>query len=358
MKRTATILCLTLGLLALLDFGVGQVLGWAERSGRLGSLVQYFEYGRSVPGKLARWQDRPGTPGNLMDVAWRPEMIARSAVEFEAEAPTTQPVIRGYGMSFVNNILQSAATQDPGLILDLHSGPAAPPNFTYALFEEDRDNRRAGDVAVLGILSSSVPAMGALSNSTWMFEQPAPFTYPVYYLEENGLRRVEPLVSSQDSFHALRLDPATRAAWQDQLKSEDHFHALATFGVPSLDASPFVRLARRSLATSHVQSTQQDILRSGAYPYGEVLRRMVVTFAQTARSDRQRPVIFLIQTRDATDADLLEILKPVLEAQDIPYLATVEHFDPRDPSGFLGDGHYKPQIDQRFARAFVDLITP
>ena len=208
MKRTATILCLTLGLLALLDFGVGQVLGWAERSGRLGSLVQYFEYGRSVPGKLARWQDRPGTPGNLMDVAWRPEMIARSAVEFEAEASTAQPVIRGYGMSFVNNILQSAATQDPGLILDLHSGPAAPPNFTYALFEEDRDNRRAGDVAVLGILSSSVPAMGALSNSTWMFEQPAPFTYPVYYPKENGLRRVEPLVSSQDSFHALRLDPA------------------------------------------------------------------------------------------------------------------------------------------------------
>ena len=85
---------------------------------------------------------------------------------------------------------------------------------------------------------------------------------------------------------------------------------------------------------------------------------MGVAFAQTARSDRQRPVIFLIQTRDAMDADLLEILKPVLEAQDIPYLATVEHFDPRDPSGFLGDGHYKPQIDQRFARAFVDLITP
>jgi hypothetical protein len=357
MKRTAAILCLTLGLLAVLDFGVAQALGWAERSGQLGSLVRYFEYGRSVPGKLARWQDHPGTPGNLMHVAWRSEMIAHSKAKFEAETPGSRPVIRSYGMSFVNNILQAAAEQKPDLVLDLHSGPAAPPNFTYAVFEEDRSNRRTGDIAVLGLLSSSVPAMAALSNSTWMFEQPAPFTYPIYRPEGEGLVRIDPLINSQDNFLALNSDSTAYHAWQAQLTTEDGFYAPQTFGFSGLDASPFTRLARRSLATSHVQSTKDEILHHGAYPYEEVLRRMILSFAQTARMDGQKPVVFLIQTRDPLDADLLDITKPILEGANIPYLATAEIFDPLNLSGFLEDGHYKPQVDHMFAKAFIDLVS-
>lgn len=59
-------------------------------------------------------------------------------------------------------------------------------------------NRRKDDVAVLGILSSSVPALAALSNRTWMFEQPAPFTYPVFRPDaQGGLKRIDPLVRSE-----------------------------------------------------------------------------------------------------------------------------------------------------------------
>jgi hypothetical protein len=356
MRKTLTLLSLTLVFLALMDIGVAQVLAWGERSGRLGSLVQYFDYGRSVPGKLAQWEKNPGMPDNLYDVAWRPEAIEGSRAAFLAEPADTPPVIRSYGMSFVNNILRKALEIEPELIWDGHAGPGAPPNFTYALFEQDRANRRESDIVILGILSSAVPAMAALSNSTWVFEQPAPFTYPIYWPEGDGLRSVEPLVSSAAEQRALSNNPAAQTAWHAQLMQEDHFFGLQTFGLPVLDASPFARLVRRALAISHIERTNADILQRNGYPYAEVLRRMISAFARQARADGQMPVVMLIQSRDPRDPNLLAINRPVLDEENIPYLATADYFDPEDQSGFLGDGHYRPPIDRIFAERFIDLI--
>lgn len=373
MRRTGMMLGLVLILLAGLDGVVALGLGWAESSGRLGSLVRYFDYGRSVPGKLARWEAAPDRPGNLYDVAWRDAALARSAQEFAAETaaggagggsgsgsgdgPGDGPVIRSYGMSFVDNIIAQALALRPDLSWDGMAGPAAPPNFTYALFEDDRANRRAGDVVVLGILSSAVPAMAALSNRTWAFEQPAPFTYPIYRPEgAAGLRRVDPLVVSAAAQRALSGDAAARAQWQAQLRREDLFHGPRAFAWPWLDVSPFARLLRRSLATAHVARVNRRILREGAYPHAETLRRMIAEFAATARADGQIPLVMLVQTRDPRDADLLAIAGPLLAREGIAYLATAELFDPSDPMGFLADGHYTPAVDRIFARAFLNRL--
>ena len=354
MKKTLIMMGLTLVLLVLLDLAVAGGLGWAETHGKLSSLVRYFDYGRSVPGKLAQWEASPGRPGNLYDVAWRSKIVSDSGVSF-AEAPVPEgPVVRSYGMSFVRNILHQAQEVDPELVVDMHDGPGAPPNFTYALFLDDAANRRPGDFAVLGILSSAIPALGALSNRTWVFEQPAPLTYPVFHPDGDGLRRVDPLIDSAAAQRALRNDPAAAAAWAQQLAQEDLFYAPVTFGAAWLDYSPFARLIRRALAKSHIARKKDEIL-SGAYPYSEVLRRMIAGFAQTARQEGQIPIVVLIQSREGED--VLEIAKPVLERDAIPYFATAEHFDPGDPSGFLGDGHYRPDIDRAFGAAFVDLIA-
>jgi hypothetical protein len=356
MRKTLSVLALTLLALLALDMAVAGVLAVAERHGKLAPLVTYFEYGRSVPGKLARWERHPDTRGNLYDVAWRPGLVADSAARFGAEAEKRDPTVRSYGMSFVRNILRAAKTQDPDLVIDTHGGPAAPPNFTFALFEDDRANRRAGDIAVLGVLSSSVPALAALSNSTWMFEQPAPFTYPVYRHSGEGMQRIDPLVESVEAYRNLDRDPAAAAAWAAQLSAEDAFYSPVTFGAAILDLSPFARLVRRSLATAHIESIKRDIVDNGLYPHAETLQRMAVRFAETARSDGQIPVVMLIQGRDRGDVDLLAIMKPTLERNDIPYLATAEHFDPRNLSGFKSDGHYRQAIDDRFGAAFLALI--
>lgn len=358
MKRTLTVLGMTIILLAVLDGMVALTLGLAEQTGRLSALTRYFEYGRSVPGKLAKWDTQPDMPGNLYDIAWRSEAITGSRAQFLNEPADQKPVIRSYGMSFVNNIIRNAVELQPDLTWDNHAGPGAPPNFTYALFQDDRANRRPDDIVVLGILSSAVPAMAALSNSTWVFEQPAPFTYPIYWPEEGKLRRVEPLVNSAARQRSLSDNATIARDWYDQLSREDAFYAFETFGATWLDVSPFARLVRRSLAISHVERTKANILQGTRYPYASALQKMIAEFAQTTRDDNQIPVVMLIQSRNPMDADLLAIAKPVLDQEDIPYLATVDYFDPTDLSGFLPDGHYKSRIDRIFAEHFINLISP
>lgn len=357
MRKTLTTLGLTLAFLLAIDVAVAGLLGWADRQGRFGSLVRYFEYGRSVPGKLTLWDTHPDSPGNLYDVAWRDEAMARSAAEFAAEPPGTGPVVRSYGMSFVNNVLDQARALDPTLVVDGHAGPGAPPNSTYAMFIDDRQSRRPSDIAVLGILSSSVPAMAALSNQTWVFEQPAPFTYPVFHPDGEGLRWVVPLVTSAAQHRSLDENPDMARSWARQLAGQDAFYSPITHGAVWADRSPFARLVRRSLATGHIERAERRILENGRYPYVEVLQRMIADFAATARADGQMPVVMLIQSSDLSDPDVLEIARPVLERDAIAYLATVEHADPRDPAGFLTDGHYAPEFDRRFGRAFLDVIA-
>ena len=323
-------------------------------------LVRFFDYGRSVPGKLAQWEAAPAAPGNLYEVAWQPRGLALSKQLFSQETAGQKPTLRVYGMSFVNHIVDAAHSQRSSLVVDKHSGPNAPPNYTYSFFVDDRGNRRAGDIDVLGILSSSVPAMAALSNRTWSFEQPAPFTYPVFYPEgDSDLSRIDPMVRSLADQRGLVTDPHAAAVWEDQMRSVDGFYSAAAFALPWLDASPLMRLARRSLAQSTINHTKKQIVANpegSPYAYGPVLRRMARKFADVARSDRQVPIVVLVQSRDPNDANLLGILKDTLVANGIPYLATAEIQNPYDPAAFISDGHYTPEVNQAFGSVLLKLI--
>lgn len=359
MKASISMAALVLVLLAGLDAGVASGLHWAQERGRLGALVQYFDYGRSVPGKLARWEADPAAPGSLYDIAWRAgPTSALSGGAITNNQASSGITIRSYGMSFVDNILRYAQDYNPALTVDRHSGPGAPPNYTYALFLEDAPNRQPGDVAVLGVLSSSIPPMAAMSNRTWVFEQPAPFTYPVYYPNETGpgLRVVAPLVNSAADERALQQRPDARAAWKAQLAQEDLFYSPITFGATWLDVSPFARMVRRALAKAHVERSKTHVL-DGAYPYAEALRRMILTFAETARDADQIPLVMLVQNEASARTDLLKITKSVLVQYDIPYFATAEHFDPSDLSGFLQDGHFRAHLDRKFGEVFADMVS-
>ena len=84
---------------------------------------------------------------------------------------------------------------------------------------------------------------------------------------------------------------------------------------------------------------------------------MVREFSRTAKADGQRPVVFLIQSRNPRDVDLLTLLKPTLDAEEADYLATAEFVDPSDPAAFLPDGHYKAERDQQFAEQFLAIIN-
>lgn len=356
MRRHLALIGLTLLALVLIDLLAAAALSSGAAPG---ALVRYFEYGRSVPGKLAQWVAHPDMKGALFDVAWRGEKIAESRALFAAEAPDAGPTVRGYGMSFVGHILTPAHELDPSLGLDLHGGPSAPPNYCYALFLDDRAQRRPGDVAVLGILSSSTAAMASMSNQTWNFEQPAPFTYPVFLPDgASGLRAVEPRVATAEQQRAALSDPAQAAAWAAQLAAEDLLYAPEAYALPGLDISPFARLVRRSLATDATRRAEAAVLaEDGTYPWREVLARMIRDFVETARADGQVPVVFLIQGRDPGDPDLREAALPVLQALDAPYLATADVASPRDGANYLGDGHLTPAANDLLAARFLEILA-
>ena len=360
MKKHLAIVASTVLALVLLDLLVGTALRLADgRVPALQGLVRFFDYGRSVPGKLQEWEEHPEEPENLYDVAWRTDMLATSAIRF-AEDPADVATVRVYGMSFVNHVFEAAQRIEPTLRLDAHSGPGAPPNFAYAVFLDDRANRRKGDIVALGILSSAIAPLAAMSNRTWAFEQPAPFTYPVFLPEGDTLRRIEPLVNSADEERALATDPIRAAAWDAQLRSSDALWSPAAFSLPILDQSPFARLVRRSLAIGTIDRREQALLANpeGApLPYATILRRMVTNFARIAREDGQIPVVVLIQTRDLGDPDLRGILWETLEAGGIPYLATADYQQVSDPTAFLPDGHYTPAVNAEFGQALLDILS-
>lgn len=324
------------------------------------SLTNFFAYGRSVPGKITQWKAEPGTPGNLLKVAWLPEMIAASTETAATRPVESGPVLHAYSMSFVNHIIKAAQNARRGLQVETRAGPNASPNFTYAAFLQDRRNRRAGDIAVLGILSSSVSAMGSFSNSTWVFEQPAPFTYPVFRPDaDEGLRVEVPVLQSLAEEMSLAQTPELAQSWLAQLRTQDLLYTPAAFDLAWLDVSPFARLVRRALAKGAIDARKAQVIAhpdDGPMPYAEVLRRMIDTFNRTARTDGQIPIVVLVQSNRPGDPDLKALLEPYLKDRSYPYFATQDHQNPRDPRAFASDGHYRQAVDDRFGVLFLDVL--
>lgn len=350
MMRFLKTLALTILLLAVLDGVVAGALHVADSRGKLTGLVRFFDYGRSVPGKHAVWQETLGAVDNPMEASWIGDVLATPMTRMATSDEKPPLTIRSYGMSFSANIFRAALNMDQSLSWDMHVAPAASPNFTFHASQIDRPNREAGDVVVMTFLSSSVPGMASLSNRTWNLEQPMPFTYPIFRAVDGELRETAPMAKSLED----ELNPAFFESWALQIRNEDGNYLREAFALPFLDASPFFRLTRRAITSRAETKAKQAVLES--FPVAATLQLMARQFANDVREDGQMPIIFLIQSRNPADAQLLDMLKPTLDAHNIPYMATVEHVDPTNPGHFRADGHYAYVKDNIFAEAFLELI--
>ncbi len=350
MLRQLKIVLATLAALVVLDIAVALVLTKAPAS-----LRSFFDYGRSTPGKLTQWQDQPGLNGNLLKVAWLPDGLDHARKAFEAEPPGTGPVIRNYGMSFTIQMVETATGMLPGLRSSGILGPGAPPNYVYAAFLDDRAHRRPGDVVLFGILSKNVPGLASFSNQVWAFEQPAPFTYPIFRPDTaGGLTRTDPVVASFGDFR----DPAKSAAFDAQIRTQDMLWTPEAFALPALDASPFARLLRRAFANDAIDARETAVTAhplDGPMPWAEVLIRMIREIDRITREDGQTPVIMLIQSQGTDTAPLMKMLGPTLKELGIAYIATEETAPPTDARAFLPDGHLTPAVNKILARQFLDM---
>ena len=352
--------------LVLIDLGINLLFPYPTNSKNANSLEQYFEYGRSIEGKLDRMiGDSVDQSDPIIAAGW-----VDSTRWNELELPAApldgdDLLVSFYGMSFSQHVAQALEQVDEKVTARVVVGPSAPANHSFASFLADADGKKA-EVAVFGVLASSVKRMGSLSGASWTPEHPAPYTYPYYGLDdEQNLVTVEPRIQTADDFVAAFNKKDER--WQQlkqQMKGYDQSFDSLVFSHNVTDYSAIARLIRRGWAHRVNQLAETGLYdpMEGFNPDASEIQTLEVLlreFVQTAKAAGQRPIVLLINDQGYSD-HLYQVLSPQLtelEAElDAEVISTHSIVSADDPSHFLEDSHFTLEANLEIATALKQMI--
>jgi hypothetical protein len=324
-----------------------------------GQLNTYFEYGRSIEGKLSRMiGSTDESSASLAQAGWLDPELWKKLNLPTNPAPGKDLLVAIYGMSFTKDVGAAMEEMDSKLTMRTIAGPAAPPNYSFAAYNVDRGKHEA-DVLILGVLASSVKALRTMNGMTWQFEGPAPYTYPRYVVEDEKLKAIWPKILSLGQFRAAFQDKQQWNAFVTQMQEHDQFFNSFLFKHNWLDNSVLVRLIRRAWAQRHQLSITNQIHNSAGFNAETeipVLRAMVSDFAATAKRDGKLPIVLVHNDRGYND-HLFQALKPALEKDSIPYVSTHNIAPATDVRNFVGDGHFTESANKSIAKAVLKLIN-
>jgi hypothetical protein len=345
----------TLLALIVLDIVIGRIFAMPSDPRRKpGSMAQYFDYGRSIDGKIARMigpDDAHSAP--ILVAGW----IDRECSHVPPPAPARHRGMTIYGMSFTNHVADQIEQLDPKWTIARYSGPGASPNHSYACFQAvQRAGRDPDEIQVLGVLASSLPRMLALSGASTTFEQSQPFTFPRYQVDGRGaLLTVEPAIRSPQDMR----DPAKRAAFEAQLAKQDAFYDPLQFGQQWADHSVFLRLLRRAYAQAEYRRRTVRLVSDGTQyraDMGPPLRALLVSFARQVRARGQRPFVILLQDRGSGTDSLARLVGSAPGQAGATVIRSDDMANVNDPRNFLPDGHFTPQVDKMIAQRLLQAI--
>jgi hypothetical protein len=321
-----------------------------------GSLNLYFDYGRSLEGKVFRQlgkSDALSAP--IAQAGWLDNQLGKG----EPVRPKHDLRVAIYGMSFSNYVGEALQKLDPKITTRLIAGPYAPPNHSFAAYQRDRSQHHT-KVVIFAILASSVQGLDSMTGTTLGGEVPAPYTFPQYDLVDGKLKAVNPKIQSLAQLRAARENPQQWRKFVSQLGERDRFYDPLTFHHNLIDQSAILRMARRSWAKKHREQIIQSIhTPAGFNPQWKqlpVLRRMVEDFAAEAKQDGAVPLVLLIQDRGYDD-HLYRVLQPTLGRSGVAYVSTHEMAGTGNPQNFVGDGHFTAAANQRIAAAVLAVIN-
>jgi hypothetical protein len=341
--------------LALLDVGVN--LAFGSRAASSSTLGRYFEYGRSIEGKLARAVADPKKEGQILGAGW----TTTETLQIPPSQPKagTDLLVAVYGQSFALQAANAAAAMDGHITVRGVGGPAAPPSHSYHAYKADTPFRNT-KVVVLGLLSSSVADMGSMSGMMWHFENPAPFTFPRYRLEGSQLTEELPLIRSEAEFlQAFSRQSDQWRQFKAQLKRSDRGFDSFTFDKTRADSSAIVRLVRRGWV-AHNDLYEEGVYDShkGFNPQADdvkALKAMLADLSRRTKDRGERLMVLLLHTRGHSD-HLHALLENTLEESKIDYISTHTLFSANDPTNFLPDSHYIPAANRKLATALASWI--
>lgn len=326
----------------------------ADRTVEPNRLQYYFEYGRSVEGKLRAMvvaNDDACAP--IVRAGWLRD-VKDAKGPTRASAPD-KILIAGYGQSFTHHILEHMAAQDARFEVRFIGGPGAPLSHSVKVAELDAQAHEA-PIVFVGVLASALPQLLMLTPMTWGFEAPTPYTFPRYRLREGRLEETPPPVDDLAGLRAVLSDAASFARFRDVLATDNPSFNGWIFDADVMDHSAIGRLVRRALGHGHqTDFTGRYHSRSGFTNEDDlvdVTRALVLQHVARVRAEGRTPVMVLIEDR-GYEGHLEAVLRDTLEADRVPFVSTRTDAPAGDLGNFIQDGHFSPEADARIARRVI-----
>jgi hypothetical protein len=341
--------------LVVIDVLINVVFAYPSDPKRIPSTLQlYFDYGRSVEGKLRReTRANPADTAPITLAGWYDPLVAG-----EPPANPDKQIVTIYGMSHAVRLGQALNRVSNMFAARTVGAPGAATNWSYGAYLRDRGGGKSRAV-VLAFMSANFTALNTLSAITWNVDLPDAYTSDRFFLDGDRLGVVHP---PYESFHDYALALANPSRWRqalDDFAAHDTMYNALLMRANLLDHSSLFRLLRRAYAQRYFREKRKDVLDpSGFNPQCEevqVARAMVREFAAKARQDGIVPVIYIVNNFGYSDF-LFEALKPALQADHIPYVSSHTIVSPDDPRGYLPDSHFTAAVDLKLAHALEQVI--
>lgn len=357
-RRGWLTLAWTLVWLVILDLAAGFVFSYPEDPKDIspGALALYFDYGRSMEGRLRRaTRADPGRTAPITLAGWYHPL---DAVERPAGPDATGVTV--YGMSHAVRLADALHEVAPGYRVRSVGAPGATTNWSYGAFLRDRD-RSGCKVAVLAIMSSTLPMILSPTPMDWNTSFAMPYTADRFATdEETGrLTRISPPYESFAEYVRTLEDPLAWRRALEQFARTDPFYNSFLVRETWLDKSVIVRLLRRSVSQRRDRASRGSVLTAAGYDGDSepvrVANAIAAGFANKARAEGIVPVIYIVDSYGYGD-QLTRSLQATLERNRIPYLSSSEYVDPQSPVNYLPDSHFTDANDRLLARALADIV--
>jgi hypothetical protein len=346
--------------LLIIDIGINIILPYPDDPRNISPsiLAQFFEYGRSVEGKLAwmtRKSDEESAP--ILLTGW----LNNSRVKNFSTSPDseTKPTITVYGMSHSVQLAEDMAKIDNSFAVRSFGAPGAVPSWSYAAFLVDQELRHS-EVVVLAVMTRGVPLIGTTSGMTNHFDSIWPYTYPRFIETDGTLTQEMPPFTSLEGYREYFYDSEKWNSYVSWLRQYDKFYDPLLFKRTFLDKSSIFRMLRRGYAYSSRSKKEAKVYndKTGFNPKSEevlLLRLLIEHFAEAARKSGSLPIVYIVNNVFMSD-HLFRILEPTLVSHKILFLSTHDICPPNDPQNYVPNSHFTPSKNMELAQAMMKII--
>lgn len=321
-------------------------------------IEDYFEYGRSVEGKLAimtrksEVESAPRVRGGWLDSPKHSSLPSRTAKE-------DQVLVALYGMSHTQCLWEAMQKLDKRYLIRGFMSAGATPNWAYAAYQFDKSRHKA-DAVVLGIMTEGIPLVTSTTGMTAYFENSYPYTFPRYRIKNNELAAEYPPFLDAKGFIEFYFDEKKWEDYRKWLAENDKWYDSLIFKESVLDYSALIRLLRRAYSEREKQKITEAVQNASGFiektEEVAVVRAIVKKFAESARAQGIIPIIYLVNLKGQGDR-LFKVMKPLLEANKIPYLSTHIVCPPEDPRVYLAENsHFTLEKDIELAKEMIAII--